>query len=412
MLLVAIGLIVFIGLAHSYLGERYILVRLFRRPLPELFGSDEFTKKTLRFAWHITTIAWMGLAAILWQVHGGHASYSNLLGVVGAAFGISAIVALLASRGRHLSWLVFGAISIICLTSDGGTRNIIGAETASIASAVARLESEAGGDVEYSVWLGKPDGQAWYEHKADEVRPAASAIKTAILVEFLSTQLDSLDEPFAALDEIVDDPASPAIRHFDAEQAAYVDNELRDLTARELALAMVHTEHTYSNAAYNAAANVIIEYLGGPVALTERLQRRFPDAAGLQVARYMLADRQQDGDNLLTARALAAVLRDLARDGPVDELRTAAHAILLYESDPDRGDHYYKGGSLSSDPQVRIESGWWDHRGEAFVYAVIATRPAPANSDEDYDRLRSDLRELSNIVQDAGVRIRAALAGR
>ncbi|MBA7630226.1 MAG: hypothetical protein GH143_08270 [Calditrichaeota bacterium] len=39
-----------IGLAHSYLGERYILIRLFRRSnLPQLFGSDDFTKRTLRF---------------------------------------------------------------------------------------------------------------------------------------------------------------------------------------------------------------------------------------------------------------------------------------------------------------------------------------------------------------------------
>ncbi|MBT8082967.1 MAG: class A beta-lactamase-related serine hydrolase [Gammaproteobacteria bacterium] len=410
MLLVATGLIVFIGLAHSYLGERYILVRLFRRPLPKLFGSDEFTKKTLRFAWHITTIAWIGFAAILWQVDEGHVSRANLLGVIGVVFGISALVALLASRGRHLSWLVFGAISVICFTTDGVARDVIDAETASIAGAVARLESEAVGDVEYSVWLGQPDGHTWYEHNADDVRPAASAIKTAILVEFLSTQLDSLDEPFDALEAIVDNPASPAIRHFDADQEAYVQNELRDLTARQLAQAMVHTEHTYSNAAYNAAANVIIEYLGGPEALSERLQRRFPDAAGLQVARYMLADRQQNPDNLLTARSLATILRYLAQDGPTDELRTAARAILLYETDANRGDHYYKGGSLRSDPQVRIESGWWDHRGAAVVYAVIATRPSPAKSDEDYDNLRSDLSELSRIVQYAGKRIRDAQA--
>jgi len=34
-----------IGLAHSWLGERYILIRLFRRQnIPHLFGSDDFTK--------------------------------------------------------------------------------------------------------------------------------------------------------------------------------------------------------------------------------------------------------------------------------------------------------------------------------------------------------------------------------
>ncbi|MDC7807411.1 hypothetical protein PQS31_11325 [Luteimonas sp BLCC-B24] len=46
-----------LGVAHSILGERYILVRLFRRNnLPKLFGGTEFTTRTLRFAWHITPL--------------------------------------------------------------------------------------------------------------------------------------------------------------------------------------------------------------------------------------------------------------------------------------------------------------------------------------------------------------------
>lgn len=115
MLLSAVGLIVLIGFAHSYLGERYILSRLFRRPLPELLGSDEFTKNTLRFAWHITTVAWLGFAVILLQIHGGPLSRAGVLGAISGVFGISALVALAASRGRHLSWLVFGGISIACI---------------------------------------------------------------------------------------------------------------------------------------------------------------------------------------------------------------------------------------------------------------------------------------------------------
>ena len=66
MLYLAAVLLFLLGLAHSLLGERYILVRLFRRDnLPRLFGSPEFTVRTLRFAWHITTVAWWGLAALL-----------------------------------------------------------------------------------------------------------------------------------------------------------------------------------------------------------------------------------------------------------------------------------------------------------------------------------------------------------
>ncbi len=117
MIVLATVLIVFIALAHSYLGERFILIRLFRQPLPKLFGTDEFTKKTLRFAWHITSVAWLGFAALLWLIHSGEASTSALLLVIGVTFGISALIALVASRGRHLSWLVFGAIAIACYVS-------------------------------------------------------------------------------------------------------------------------------------------------------------------------------------------------------------------------------------------------------------------------------------------------------
>ena len=71
MLIAAASLAFLIGLAHSYLGERYILIRLFRRELPRLFGSDDFTKQTLRFVWHLTTVSWWGLAAILVALQAG-----------------------------------------------------------------------------------------------------------------------------------------------------------------------------------------------------------------------------------------------------------------------------------------------------------------------------------------------------
>lgn len=121
MLIVAAILIVAIGIAHSYLGERYILTRLFRQPLPKLFGDDTFTRQTLRFAWHLTTIAWFGFAALLLSVYFEVLSRSNLLYVIAVTFALTAITALLASRGRHLSWIVFGAISAMCYFSASFT---------------------------------------------------------------------------------------------------------------------------------------------------------------------------------------------------------------------------------------------------------------------------------------------------
>lgn len=66
MLTVAAILILLTGIAHSILGEKYILRRLFKRDgLPAIMGSDFYPKGTLRCTWHITSIAWWGIAWVL-----------------------------------------------------------------------------------------------------------------------------------------------------------------------------------------------------------------------------------------------------------------------------------------------------------------------------------------------------------
>jgi hypothetical protein len=114
-LLLAAGLVLLLGLAHSCLGERYILIRLFRRSdLPHLFGSDLFTRRTLRFAWHLTTVAWWGLAALLLVLSRPAVAPSRgALGLVVVATACaSALITFVGSRGRHLAWLVFLAIAV------------------------------------------------------------------------------------------------------------------------------------------------------------------------------------------------------------------------------------------------------------------------------------------------------------
>lgn len=108
-----------IAAAHSYLGERYILTRLFRREdLPHLWGSDEFTRRTLRFAWHLTSVAWLGFAALLVTVGGApQPSRSAILQVVAATFAGHAAVTGIASRGRHLAWIAFGAVALLLWSS-------------------------------------------------------------------------------------------------------------------------------------------------------------------------------------------------------------------------------------------------------------------------------------------------------
>lgn len=109
-------LLLIIGVAHSYLGECYILIRLFRREdLPTLFGSDEFTKNTLRFAWHLTTVAWWGFAAILFHLAQSGESVSLVGNIIGVTFLIHFVIALQGSKGKHLSWIVFLVIGLTAL---------------------------------------------------------------------------------------------------------------------------------------------------------------------------------------------------------------------------------------------------------------------------------------------------------
>lgn len=115
-LYIAAFLVVSVGLAHSALGERYILVRLFRRDdLPKLFGGTDFTTRTLRFAWHITTIAWWGFAAILLRLANGSASAQSIALIIGVTFVVTGVITLVISRAKHLAWPVFLFIGGVAL---------------------------------------------------------------------------------------------------------------------------------------------------------------------------------------------------------------------------------------------------------------------------------------------------------
>ena len=114
LLIFAGGLLVALGVAHSVLGEKYILIRLFRREdLPKLFGSPDFTIRTLRFAWHLTTIAWFGLGSLLIYVARGEVTVEGVLHVVATTCVISALLPLIWTRGKHLSWVIFLAVGAI-----------------------------------------------------------------------------------------------------------------------------------------------------------------------------------------------------------------------------------------------------------------------------------------------------------
>ncbi len=102
-----------IGVIHSILGEQGIVKPVLKRMNWTGVPPDaDFLNRTVRFAWHITTFAWIGLAVILVAPligMEGNAAFVPL--TISATFLVTGIVALVASKGRHLAWIVFLVIA-------------------------------------------------------------------------------------------------------------------------------------------------------------------------------------------------------------------------------------------------------------------------------------------------------------
>lgn len=100
---VCVAVLVLLAVLHSVLGERRLLRPLFAKALPPraLPLGRAFTERTLRFAWHLLSLAWIALAAIVAR------DDAVVLTVVGSLLVASAALALVVSRGRHFAWALF-----------------------------------------------------------------------------------------------------------------------------------------------------------------------------------------------------------------------------------------------------------------------------------------------------------------
>jgi hypothetical protein len=105
----AAALMIIIGVVHSFLGEHLIVKPLLTLNLPHIKGSDFITKRTLRFAWHLTTLAVFGLAGVV-LIYAGtvvDSSGALILNLIASIFFMASVISLLAIRGKHFSWWVF-----------------------------------------------------------------------------------------------------------------------------------------------------------------------------------------------------------------------------------------------------------------------------------------------------------------
>ena len=91
-----------LALAHSALGEKEILAPLFRAewetPTPRWA-----VQRILRFAWHLTSIAWIGLGA---------AALGAPVGLCIAGVGLSSGAVVFFTLRGHLAWPLF---TLACL---------------------------------------------------------------------------------------------------------------------------------------------------------------------------------------------------------------------------------------------------------------------------------------------------------
>ncbi len=114
LLLIAAALTASLGIAHSWLGERLLLGPLLAPATRRgMLSRSAFARQALRFAWHLTTIAWWTFAAIFVVLAPAPASPTVrlVLGTLAAGCLATGLVILAASRGRHLAWPLFVAIA-------------------------------------------------------------------------------------------------------------------------------------------------------------------------------------------------------------------------------------------------------------------------------------------------------------
>ena len=146
--LVVASCFILLGIAHSVLGESDILKPLFAAEwtthLPR-WALD----RILRFAWHLTSITWFAIAAIVLG--------ANLLLTIGISSIASAAMVFVMLRG-HLAWPLFLLAGLAALQADGvlGTSALrLGAFAAAGLMVAAALL--------HVYWAG---GGTWYLDKA------------------------------------------------------------------------------------------------------------------------------------------------------------------------------------------------------------------------------------------------------
>ncbi|WP_425399840.1 serine hydrolase [Aeoliella sp.] len=255
--------------------------------------------------------------------------------------------------------------------------------------------------VRLGVWVGRPDGTALLKRDADAKMPTASSIKAALLIELFAMHEKSLDAPPESVVSIFSNAEHPAFVHYDRQERRQSRKALTDISVAALGKQMIRVGDG-PNKVYNGAANVVIALLGGPEKATARIRKRNEQFAGHTVNRYMLADRNATGDNTATAQSLAAVHAALARrevEGLEPKTIERLRNVLLLSKDKSGTSHYFKGGSLGTDPVTYVRAGWWEGERPTVVYALMGAADPESDTKVDAKTLEEYVTQMESRIQ-------------
>ena len=133
-----------LAVAHSWLGERKLLRPLLAQPWTLSTLPRGFAGQLLRWAWHLTSVAWLAAAAILLGAAAGLAVPAPALDALAALAMISGVVILVPGRGAHPAWAAFFAGGVACLLGTHGwpgptAARAAGASAALVLTAISAL---------------------------------------------------------------------------------------------------------------------------------------------------------------------------------------------------------------------------------------------------------------------------------
>ncbi len=101
------------GTKVIFVGERKLITPLLSQISNTVFKEDPLNRPVLRVAWHLTTIAWWGLAIVIFD-------FANLprppqlpVHAMAGTFILTGFSIGVYTHGKHPAWIIFGIIAFL-----------------------------------------------------------------------------------------------------------------------------------------------------------------------------------------------------------------------------------------------------------------------------------------------------------